>query len=168
VNLRLADGLEVEIRPIRPEDKGLLVAGLRLLSEETRHRRFLAAKPRFSSTELRYLTEVDGRDHFALVAVEAERPSHIVAVARFVRDRQRPDTAEFAIVVGDAYQRRGAGRALARMLASEARARGITHFTAVTLADNVGAQKLIASLTEHLVHVPGDGGVQQVVGDLVA
>src|SRR2546423_10261447 len=55
------------------------------LSEESRRLRFLGAKPRFTGAELRYLTEVDGCDHYALVAQLADDPLAIVAVARFVR-----------------------------------------------------------------------------------
>ena len=46
----------------------MLEDGLRQLSDESVHRRFLTPKRGFSRTELRYLTEVDGRDHVALVA----------------------------------------------------------------------------------------------------
>ena len=49
----------------RPEDKPLLVAGLRALSPETAMKRFLTPKVSFSAAELRYLTEVDQHDHIA-------------------------------------------------------------------------------------------------------
>jgi GNAT superfamily N-acetyltransferase len=168
VNLTLRNGLELHIRSIRPDDKSLLVNGLRLLSPESVQRRFLAPKPRFTATELRYLTEVDGRDHVALVAVEAARPSHLVAVGRFVRDLQRPDTAEFAIVVADPYQRLGVGRALSELLIAEARKRGIRRFSAVTHGDNVPAQKLIASISEHLEYVSATNGAREMVVELAA
>ena len=168
MNLRLKDGLEIVVRPIRPDDKELLVAGLRLLSPETVQRRFLSPKPRCSSSELRYLTEVDGRDHVALIAVEAHDPGRLVAVGRFVRDRERPDTAEFAIGVGDAYQRRGVGRALSRLLIAEARRRGIRRFTATTAGDNVAVHRLIASMSRHLEFVPAGSGATELVADLAA
>jgi hypothetical protein len=66
VEHRLPDGTRVAIRPIEPGDKARLAEGLRRLSQETIRRRFLAAKPRFTSAELRYLTEIDGVDHIAL------------------------------------------------------------------------------------------------------
>ena len=50
----------VALRPIRPDDKLRLAAGLTCLSEETRYRRFLSAKPRFTDTELRFV-HVDHR-----------------------------------------------------------------------------------------------------------
>src|SRR4051795_9848910 len=69
---RLASGQQVWIRPISPEDAFGLQDGLRHLSAETIQRRFLGAKPRFTAAELRYLTQVDGVDHIALVAISVD------------------------------------------------------------------------------------------------
>ena len=168
MNHRLANGTELEIRHIRADDKALLAAGFALLSDESRQRRFLTAKPRLSNSELRYLTEIDGRDHVALVAVELARPTHIAAVARFVRDLERPDTAEFAIVVGDAYQHNGLGSKLAELLVEEAKLRGIRRFTAVVLSENEAAQRLTRSVAQHLEHVQNGDGTRSLVADLAA
>ena len=93
MQVRLNDGTQVRIRPIRPDDKSLLETALGQLSDETVQRRFLAPKPRFTGTDLRYLTEVDGRDHYALVGVLADRPDVLVGVGRWIRDPGRPDRA---------------------------------------------------------------------------
>ena len=167
MKLALRNGLEVAIRPIRPDDKELLVAGLRRLSPETVQRRFLAPKARFTSSELRYLTEVDGQDHVALVAVEAAAPARILAVGRFVRDLRRPDTAEFAIVVADEVQGMGLGRRLSELLVDEARRRGIHRFTATTQSDNMPAQRLIASMARKLEYV-SNGATRELVVELAA
>ena len=37
---RLRDGQQIEIRPIRPDDRGELAAGIKRLSPESRYRRF--------------------------------------------------------------------------------------------------------------------------------
>src|SRR3954454_22297018 len=101
---RLANGQQVWIRPIQPGDAASLQNGLRQLSDETIQRRFLGPKPRFTAAELRYLTEVDGVNHLALVAVPYP-DGHVVAVARAVRRPEDPVEAEWAIVVADALQR---------------------------------------------------------------
>jgi RimJ/RimL family protein N-acetyltransferase len=172
IRLQLRDGIEIDVRPIRPEDKRLLAEGIRHQSAETIQRRFMSPKPRLTAAELRYLTEVDGEDHVAMIAFEAgapqDRPDAMVGVARFVRDRIQRDTAEFAILICDSYQRRGAGTALSMVLTDEARVRGITHFTAVTQPDNVPAQRLIAGIAEHLEYVPADDGMRHVIVDLAA
>ena len=85
-----------------------------------------------------------------------------------MRDLERPDTAEFAIVVGDRLPAPGSGRALGRALADEARARGIRRFTATVLSENESVQRLIASIGEHLEYVPNGDGTREIVADLAA
>ena len=72
------------VRPIRPGDKELLAAGFDRLSDDSRYRRFLTSMPRLSSSQLAYLTEVDHRDHEALLAID-EASGRAVGVARYVR-----------------------------------------------------------------------------------
>ena len=162
---QLSDGTEVLIRSIRPDDKALLVQGMDHLSPESRRARFLTAKPRLTSAELRYLTELDGLDHYALIAVLADRPDQLAGVARFVRATEDPLAAEAAIVVGDPLQGKGLGRVLGLRLADAARARGVRRFTATMLSDNVAAHRLFRAIslrldTEHA------GGIDELVADL--
>lgn len=162
----LPDGTQVLIRPIRPQDKALLSEGMRHLSAASAYARFLAPKPRLTSSELQYLTEVDGHDHVALVAVDA-CTHHLLAVGRFVRDPARPERAEIAIVVGDAWQGMGLGRTLGLALADEARTRAVRSFTATMLPDNVPALRLFAAISAHLDEHLRDG-VRELVADLAA
>ena len=164
----LPDGTRILIRPIAASDKLRLSVALGRLSERTIRQRFLAAKPRLSAAELRYLTEVDGHDHIALVAVLTDDPESIVAVARCVRFPDKPDTAEFAIVVGDPLQGRGLGSLLARELATAARAAGIRRFSATMAGENVAVRRLIAHFTRTLEHDHTAHGVREVVVTLAA
>jgi GNAT superfamily N-acetyltransferase len=169
VPLLLTDGTELLLRPIRPSDKVMLAAGHGRLSETTRLKRFLSAKPRLTSTELRYLTEVDGFDHYAVVAVDPRDPDNeIRAVARFVRDSVDPHTAEAAIVVCDELQGKGLGKHLARDLADAARARGISRIRASMLSDNPPALALMQVIADRLTDGGHDHGVHEVVAELAA
>jgi RimJ/RimL family protein N-acetyltransferase len=166
---RLPDGARVLIRPIRPDDKGLLADGLRRLSPESAQRRFLTPKRSFSRAELRYLTEVDGRDHVALVVeYPADRVRRLIAVARFVRLQDDPEAADVAFTVADDWQGRGLGSLLGEKLAAEARLLGIRRFTATMASDNVPAHRLMAKLTAHLEQRHAGGGVDELVLDLAA
>lgn len=164
----LRDGTRLLIRPIQPDDKARLAAGMEQLSRESIRRRFLVAKPALSSAELRYLTEVDGHHHIALVAVLEDEPDEIAAVARCVRLVPGGEDAEFAIVVGDRVQRRGIGRLLAVALADVAQAEGIRRFTATTLSDNVAVQRLMASFAVRVQERAGEGAVRELVAHLPA
>lgn len=141
----------VQIRPIRADDRARLQASHARLSPESRYRRFLGPKPTLSESDARYLVEIDGRDHVAFVATAvvdgAEgAEGEIVAVARFVRLPDAPDTAEFAIVVGDADQRRGLATELLRRLAVAATERDISRFRATMLSDNLAIQRMLERL----------------------
>jgi RimJ/RimL family protein N-acetyltransferase len=162
----LPDGTRLRIRPVEPGDKPRLAAGLARLSSETVRRRFLAAKPRFSGMELRYLTEVDGRDHLALVAVPEEEPERIVGVARCVRLAPGAPTAEFAIVIGDDVQGLGLGTALTRALAHAAAAAGIERFSATVLAENGAVEHVLGAVAARVEHRPADGGLQELLAEL--
>ena len=148
--MRLRDGTRLLVRHIRPTDKRLLNAGFEHLSDETRRKRVLAPKPRLTAGDLRYLTEVDGRDHVALIALEMDDWKRPVAVARYVRLRDEPQTAEVAITVDDEYQGRGIGRRLGILLADEARANGITRFSAEILGENIAALRLMRTISGRL------------------
>jgi RimJ/RimL family protein N-acetyltransferase len=166
---RLPDRTPVLIRSIRPDDKRMLANGLRHLSETSVQRRFLSAKPRLSTSELRYLTEVDGHNHVALVAENPVGPGRrLIAVARYVRLPDDPAAAEAAIVVGDDWHGRGRGSLLATQLARAARTNGIERFTATMASDNVAAHRLLARLTRELHLRRMDHGVSDVTLDLVA
>jgi RimJ/RimL family protein N-acetyltransferase len=164
----LANGTTVAIRSIEPDDKALLSDGLSRLSPASIERRFLASKARFSARELRYLTEVDGIDHVAYVAVNASDPTDLVAVGRFVRLPNDPVTADIAIVVGDCHQGMRLGTHLGSLLAEAARDRGIERFSATMRADNAPAHRLLSTISSHLVEGSQGFGVHDMVADLAA
>ncbi|HEX3976838.1 MAG TPA: GNAT family N-acetyltransferase [Solirubrobacteraceae bacterium] len=142
----LSDGRVIVIRPIRADDVARLHAAHGRLSPLTRYRRFMTAKPYLSAADAAYLANIDGWDHFALVATFAEHggddEAPIIAVARFVRTPEDAATAEFAIVVGDDWQGEGVGRELMGRLVDAAVTRGVARFEATMLADNVAIQHL--------------------------
>jgi len=145
--IELRDGTQIEIRPIRPEDRAVLEDGLKRMGPESRYRRFFAPVSRLSESQLEYLTEVDHHDHEALVAFERDTREG-VGVARFVRIEHEGDVAEPAVVVIDDWQGRGVGAGLLGALAERAREEGIRSFLAPVLADNAAAIASLSGLGE--------------------
>jgi len=133
--ITLGSGHRVLVRALRPGDGPGLAEAFGQLSETSRYRRFFAPKPRLPEQWLAYFTDVDHRDHEALVAA-APRSGQLVGVARFIRNPREPDVAEVAVTVIDAWQRRGLGTALLRLLAQRAAQEGIRYFAAEILAEN--------------------------------
>src|SRR4051794_15778939 len=152
----------VSIRPIRPEDREALAAAHTRLSPESIRRRYLAPKPRLTGRELTYLTDVDGVDHVALIALDGDE---LVGVGRWVRLPDDPTTAEAAVVVADDHQGHGLGRRLGVALADAARERGIERFNALLLSDNIAAHRLFASISRRLAS-RHEAGLEELVVEL--
>lgn len=159
---RLADGTKVRLRLLRREDRQWLLAGFERLSPESRYLRFFAATPRLPESVLRRLLDTDGWNHLA-IAAEAEADGEAVAegvgVARMIRLKDAPDTAEAAVTVVDHMQRRGLGKLLLSRLAAAARERGITRFRAEVLRTNTPMKALLRDLDETARPVRDDGSV---------
>jgi acetyltransferase len=161
------DGTQLYVRHVKPSDKELIGKAWLQLSEQTQRRRFLAPKPVLTTGELRYLTEIDGHDHVALIAVRLDNPKVVIAVARYVRLPDDPETAEVAVTVADPMQGMGIGSKLGILLADEARGRGVKRFSASVLTDNRPALRLMSHMSERLdSHT--EHGVQDLVADLAA
>ena len=86
--LTLANGRELLIRPIRPEDAGPLQAGFTLLEPDEIRQRFLHPMKELSADQAERLTRPNSRREFALVAAEPLPPGEALvgAVARIVVD----------------------------------------------------------------------------------
>ncbi len=160
----LTDRRTIDIRPIRSDDGERLQAAHARLSAESRYRRFLGPKPTLTAADARYLVDVDGADHFALVATvpPGDPDGDIVAVTRFIRAAEDPQVAEFAIVVDDDYQRAGLATEMIDRLARAARERGICRFRAVMLADNIPVRRMLERLAAGELHEDRRGPLSEV------
>lgn len=143
---QLRDGTRVVVRPILPEDKTRLRAGLARLSELSRYRRFMSGVHDLSEPQLRYLTEIDYVDHMAWVALDPRQPGLPgLGVARYIR-LDDPAIAEAAVTVIDSHQGRGLGSLLLGLLARSARRHGIHTFRAYVVSDNTPMLKMLFDL----------------------
>lgn len=159
--IELRDGKRLRLRPLRPDDKARLVEGFERLSPESRYRRFFTGKDRLTDAELRYFTEVDGIDHFALGVAEIDDSGGDgpgVGIGRFVRLADDPDVAEPAVAVVDAMHGNGLGRLLMLRLCAAAAERGIRYFHADFLADNTPMRELLQRISDD-VEFSADGSV---------
>jgi RimJ/RimL family protein N-acetyltransferase len=146
----LRDGTKVLLRPIRPEDRERVVAGLARLSPASRYLRFHSAVDHLSERQLDYLTIVDHLDHEAIVAIDLDRPDRPgVGVARYIREPYEPHVAEAAITVADEYHGMGAGTILLGALAARARENGVAVFRSYVLDGNAGMLEVFDHLGAH-------------------
>jgi GNAT superfamily N-acetyltransferase len=135
--------LAIPTRPVRLDDEPRFYRLWPRLSRETVYRRFHAPLHRLSSDAVHRLVDVD---HDLREAVVADVGGEVVGVARYDRSPADPTTAEFAVVVEDAWQGIGLGRQLLSDLIELARSRGVTTLTATVQPDNDRIQRLIRRL----------------------
>ena len=156
---RLRDGREVVVRPIVPEDEPLIVAMHASHSEHTLRMRFFSLVKTLSRDSLIRLCHLDYGREMALVAVWREGGAERFAgVARYYLHPES-GTAEFALVVGDAWQRQGLGGHLMARLAEVARERGVRRLRGLVLGENAP----MLALMQKLGFAAGDGPEPGVV-----
>jgi acetyltransferase len=131
-----AAGMEIFIRPIKPEDAPLLVDLFHSLSRESVYYRFFSPLKRIPQAMLARFTQIDYDRDVALVALDVgEDHEKMLGVARLMGD---PDgkAAELAVAVGDPWQGKGIGAALMRDLLRIAGERRMEKLWGIVLAEN--------------------------------
>jgi acetyltransferase len=142
----MRDGTNITVRPIRAEDETLIIGLHSRHSERTIRMRFFSLVKTLSRDSLIRLCHLDYDREMALAAVQTnEKGTEIHGVARYYLD---PETGigEFAVVVEDAYQRKGLGRHLLSKLIEIGRERGVKKLKGQVLQENVSMLALTASL----------------------
>lgn len=147
------DGSPWMLRPIRPEDAEPLQEFVRGLSDESRYMRFVSMLRELTPRMLARYTRIDYDRELALVAtVQVPNPEHrghpreqIIGFAHYLRNADGRG-AEYALVIGDAWQRRGLGAQLMGGLIEAAQEQGLTYIDGVVLATNRPMLSLMAHL----------------------
>jgi acetyltransferase len=161
------DGAAVRVRPLTAGDFELEFEFVRGLSPVTGYQRLLSGR-RLSRAEIERFSNVDGECEVALIAtIEQEGRERQVGVARFVRE-DCGDAAEFALVIADAWQRRGLGRRLLELLVGEARSRGLRRLHGETLSDNAAMIGLARGLGFKIARSPASATITNVTALLQA
>lgn len=147
---RLKNGVEVLVRPIRPEDEPLMVAFHETLSDRTvffRYFHVIKLGERISHDRLTRTCFIDYDREIALVAEQrsAGGPPRILGVGRLTKARGLP-SAEFAIVVTDELQGQGLGTELLRRLVGIGREEGVARITGDILPENHEMQHVAAKV----------------------
>ncbi len=147
--VKLKSGEVVSIRPLRPEDEPKMVRFHQTLSDSSVHDRYagiLKLDTRVAHDRLARICFLDYDRQMALVAEHASPASAgISAVARLMRLPGTRD-AEFALLISDAVQGQGLGRALLTRLFDVGRDWGLARIVAEILPDNIRMRRVCASL----------------------
>jgi acetyltransferase len=164
--LQLADGTDIVIRPIRPEDARIEQAFVRNLSPQSRYYRFMQTLRELTPEMLVRFTQIDYDRELALIAVTPLCDKEIeLAVGRYITN---PDgeSCEFALVVADEWQGKGVGTRLMQQLIEAARARGFRSMDGEVLANNAPMLEFVANLGFEIRTNPNDQNLKLVVKSL--
>lgn len=158
---QLADGTDIVLRPIRPDDASLVSVFVDSLSSEAKYFRFMHALQHLSSEMLVRFTQIDYDLEMAVVAVEEAEEPRVLGVARYLSN---PDhiSCEFALVVSDARQNQGLGHRLMTKLIEVAKDKGLSVIEGEVLSNNFKMLGLMRSLGFTVANDPEDMNIKIV------
>ena len=161
-NWQLADGTDITIRPIRPEDAELEQEFVHGLSEESRYFRFMNSVQELTTTMLVRFTQIDYSREMALIAVTQVQDKEIeLGVTRFSIN---PDgeSCEFAIVIADNMHGKGLGQKLINALMEAARSKGLKIMEGEVISSNSSMLKFMARIGFTIKTSEEDRGIMKV------
>ncbi|MDM9581568.1 bifunctional acetate--CoA ligase family protein/GNAT family N-acetyltransferase [Nostoc sp. GT001] len=157
------NGIEVTIRPIRPEDEPLMIKLHKTLSEESvffRYFHLIKLSQRIAHERLTRLCFIDYDREMALVAdyQNPETEEHeLLAIGRLSK-LHGTNEAEFAMLVSDRYQCQGLGTELLKRLLQVGRDENLTLISAEILAEN-SAMRRVCEKLGFRIHPTAEGSV---------
>jgi acetyltransferase len=132
----LNDNRAITLRPIRPEDEPIEREMFTHFSSETQRFRFFGPLKEVTHQMLTRYTQIDYDREIAIVGIlEENGKKQMIGVGRIISDPYH-DTAEFAVVVADPWQKLGLGSRLTDYLLEIAKEKKLKKVYAYALEDN--------------------------------
>ncbi|MEV0490496.1 GNAT family N-acetyltransferase [Streptomyces atratus] len=139
--MALADGTVLGMSPLVPSDRAAVDALHRRCTPATLERRYFMPLVRLSGAMFRRLADpAYGR------SVAVRDGEHIVALAHLMVTPEDRDVGDISVLIEDAWQGRGLGSALTRIVVEQAAALGFAGLHADMRADNERMRAIMRSL----------------------
>ncbi len=159
--IALPDGMQVFVRPIRPDDEPLMRDMFYSFSERTRYLRYHAALKSMPHNKLQVFCTVDYDTEMAIIGLAGgPGDEQVVGVGRYMTDPLK-ESAEVAFAVRDDFQRKGLGTYFFNRLVTIGRASGVHTFHAYVLMENSGMLKIFHR-SGMIVETTSEGDVVRV------
>jgi acetyltransferase len=141
--IKLKDGTDVLLRPIKPEDELLWLDMFKSFSEETvRYRFFRIIKETPHEMRTRYCNIDYDREIGIVAEIMNNGRKRFIGVIRMIVDPRKNYEAEFAIVVSDKWQKLGLGSEFFNHMFEIAKDKGLEKIYGTVLSDNMPMLKL--------------------------
>ncbi len=161
-HVALRNGLDVTIRPIRPDDEALIAtfhAGLSPRSVYQRYFHISTLEQRTTQQRLALTCRVDAAQGAALVAEHAaDGGVEVLALGR-IRRTGEPGDAEIAVLVADRVHGQGLGTAMTRALIEAADRLAVRRLYGDMFADNDAMRAVVRRVGFEIRTTPGDARV---------
>jgi acetyltransferase len=140
----LPSGVQIKLRPIRPEDEALLIEGATHMDPNDLRMRFFMSMKGLTPELAARLTQIDYARELALVA-QAVESSQGIGIVRIAAD---PDNAkaEFSVTVRSDWKNMGLGHLMMTRIMDIAHERGIGALEGNVLRENAAMLELCANL----------------------
>ena len=136
--VKLKDGTEITLRPIKPEDEYMWQEMFDSFSQETvRYRFFRIIKDTPHEMRTRYCNIDYDREMGIVAELKEKDKRRIIGVTRIVSRPGRDDEAEFALVVSDKWHRLGLGSEFIDFTIEIAKDKKLNRLYGAVLKDNV-------------------------------
>jgi acetyltransferase len=162
----LDDGSKLTLRHIAPADAAIEQAFVHGLSRQSSYLRFHGTIKDLSKKDLEKYTNPDSRNAVALIVLHSgETGEEEIGVARYAID---PDgmNGEFAIVVADAWQKRGIGTRLMNALMRHLKASRVKRISGSVLKSNAAMRKFAKQMDFAETDIPDDPSILLVTKHL--
>jgi acetyltransferase len=156
----LGDGWRIFVRPIRPDDEGLVRDLLAHVSKEDLRLRFFDSIRDFSHQFIIRLIELDYARAMAFVAID-ETSQEALGVVRLHADETH-ETGEYAILLRSDLKGRGLGWSLMQRIIEYARSEGMKQIFGQILAENTTMLRMCSELGFEVKTDPEDFGLRDV------
>ncbi|MDO1530041.1 GNAT family N-acetyltransferase [Fulvimonas sp. R45] len=156
------DGRQLRLRAIEPGDVAAMQRCFTRLSPEDIRRRFLHAMSELPTPMAQRLCRIDPAVETAFVLMdESVHPAEMRGVGRiYVDDTTR--SAEFSVLVEQAWSRRGLGALLMKRLVDDCRRRGLAELWGYVLMENRPMLELCRELGFRTAMLPDEPGIAQI------
>jgi acetyltransferase len=156
--IALADGAQIIVRPLRPEDEPRIRDFLEKISAEDLRLRFFAPIKEFSHAFLARLVQLDYARAIAFAAID-EASGQFLGVVRIHADSNY-EKAEYAVLVRSDLKGRGIGWKLMEFMIRYARSEGLRRIEGQVLQENSLMLQMCHELGFQLADDPDDRSVK--------
>ncbi len=160
---RMRDGTPFLVRPIRPEDEPKMYELFKTFSPQTIRMRFFQDIKEIPHEQMVRYCQIDYDREIALVAAINQGASErFIGVGRLTILPDR-ETSEFAVVVGDPWQKKGIGRILTKRCLEIAKSQGVKRVFMDVLSDNVAMRRMAERMGFKEIKSPEEDIVRYVL-----